>query len=89
MNVRWTPTAARDLEQVCDYIAQDRPEAAARTADALLAGLEALQQNPSLGRPGRLRGTRELIFSPYVVSYRIKSGAIEILSIIHGARRWT
>jgi plasmid stabilization system protein ParE len=27
MRVRWTTDAADDLERICDYIAEDRPEA--------------------------------------------------------------
>ncbi|HXP84117.1 MAG TPA: type II toxin-antitoxin system RelE/ParE family toxin [Bryobacteraceae bacterium] len=88
MNLRWTPTAALDLEQVHEYIARDSPEAAGRTVDAILKGIDALLQNPLMGRVGRLGRTRELVFSPFVGSYRVKSGSLEILSIIHGARRW-
>ncbi len=45
---------------------------------------------PSLGRPGRISGTRELVIrgTPYVVPYRIKGPDIEILRVYHGARRW-
>lgn len=49
------------------------------------AGLTA---NPSLGRPGRVDGTRELIVAhaPYIVAYRIHENEIQILAIIHAAR---
>jgi plasmid stabilization system protein ParE len=30
MRVRWTTDAADDLERICDYIAQNRPESAQR-----------------------------------------------------------
>jgi hypothetical protein len=33
MRVRWTTDAADDLEQICDYIARDRPGVAHRVAD--------------------------------------------------------
>jgi toxin ParE1/3/4 len=88
MNLRWTPTAGRDLEQVYEYIARDNSAAASRTVDAMLSAIDALQQNPLLGRSGRLARTRELILSPYVVSYRARLGVIEILSVIHRSRRW-
>ena len=41
-----------------------------------------------MGRPGFVKGTRELIVSPYVVVYRIRDGMIEIASVMHGQRRW-
>ena len=40
------------------------------------------------GRLGREEGTCELVLSrlPYIVAYRIKEQAIEVLHIFHGAR---
>jgi toxin ParE1/3/4 len=45
---------------------------------------------PQLGRPGRVKGTRELIISgsPFIAVYRVKKTRIEILRILHWARRW-
>ena len=45
---------------------------------------------PHRGRPGRWPGTRELIIpgTPYIVPYRVKGDLVEILRILHGARRW-
>jgi plasmid stabilization system protein ParE len=34
MRVRWTTDAADDLERICDYIAESRPESARRVAQA-------------------------------------------------------
>ena len=43
---------------------------------------------PNLGRLGREEGTRELVCSPlpYIVVYRLKHSAIQILHIWHGAQ---
>ena len=93
MTIRWTPTAARDLEYVRDYIAQDSVDAAIAaveraTVERILAGIEALSRHPQLGRGGRVPGTRELVMPPYVAVYRVAKGAVEIHSILHSARRW-
>jgi toxin ParE1/3/4 len=88
MTVRWTPTAARDLEQLYEYITHDNDAAATRTVDSILAGIDALERHPLAGRQGRVKGTRELVCSPYVVAYRLKRSAVEVLAIIHGSRRW-
>jgi len=32
-------------------------------------------------------GTRELVFLPYIIPYRVRGDAIEILRIFHGAQR--
>ena len=36
MRVRWTTDAADDLERICDYIADSRPEAARRVAQSVV-----------------------------------------------------
>jgi toxin ParE1/3/4 len=49
-----------------------------------------LPDNPRMGRPGRVPGTRELVIgqTPYIVPYRLQRGVIQILRVFHGARRW-
>ena len=44
----------------------------------------------ALGRPGRVEGTRELVVpdTPYLVPYRGRGHAVEILRVFHGARKW-
>lgn len=88
MTVRWTRTALRDLESLYAYVSIDNREAATDVVEALLAGIEALKKHPAMGRKGRVAGTRELVLPPYVVAYRLQKTVIQILSIIHGARRW-
>ena len=46
--------------------------------------------HPYLGRPGRITGTRELVFSGtfYLAAYRIEADVVVILAVIHGAQRW-
>jgi toxin ParE1/3/4 len=88
MTVRWTPTALRDIEYLHAYIAEENTAAATATVDRIAAGIQALTRHPEMGRKGRVAGTRELVVLPYVVAYRHKSTAIEILAVIHGARKW-
>jgi toxin ParE1/3/4 len=49
-----------------------------------------LKTMPYRGRPGHWSGTRELPLTPlpYVVVYSVKSEAVEILHIYHGAQDW-
>jgi len=60
MRVRWTTDAADDLERICDYIAQDRPDSARRVAQSLVEHIDSLETFPRLGRVGRVYGTREI-----------------------------
>ncbi len=43
-----------------------------------------------MGRAGRVPGTRELLIpgTPYIIPYRVRAGAVEILRVFHAARRW-
>ena len=90
MSVRWTRPALRDLEEIGDYIARDKPEAAARLVTKILDHAQALSEHPMKGRPGRAPQTRELVITgtPFVVPYRLRGNDVEILAVFHGARRW-
>ena len=90
MHVKWLRGALRNLHQAVDYIARDNPVAASHVAEALWDASVRLGQHPHMGRPGRLKGTRELIVPrlPYVIRYRIKADAVEILRIHPLAQRW-
>jgi len=52
--------------------------------------VDQLSLYPFLGRSGRVAGTRELIVAgtPFIVPYRIRDDVVEILSVLHAARRW-
>ena len=90
MNVFWLKTAIRTRFQQLDYIAQDNPAAAVRLDEAIERHTDLLAQYPSMGREGRVNGTRELVVprSPFIVVYRVKRKRIEILRILHGAQQW-
>lgn len=88
MIIRWTPTALRDLESLHEYVAEDSLPAAAATVERILSGIEALSRHPDMGRKGRVPGTRELMITPYILAYRTKGTALEVVAIIHAARRW-
>jgi toxin ParE1/3/4 len=90
MHVRWTTDAADDLERICDYIAESRPESARRVAQSVIERLGTLETFPHLGRPGRVEGTREVVFPPlpFVAISEVRDEQIIVLRILHGAQRW-
>ena len=86
---RWTTEAADQLEGIDKYIQEASPEAAHKTARAILDRVESLKRSPRLGRPGEdVEGTRELHSPPYLIVYRLKDDVAEILYIWHGAQDW-
>ena len=90
MRVRWTTDAADDLERICDYISEDRPDSARRVAQSVIERIGTLETFPNLGRVGRVQGTREIAFPPlpFVAIYEVREEQIVILRILHGAQRW-
>lgn len=91
MKLKYTRRAKTDLSEIFDYVAQDNVHAAARIIAKIRNSLAGLTTNPSLGRQGRIDGTRELVVVhvPYIVVHRIHENEIQILAIIHTARLWT
>lgn len=90
MRLRWTRLALEDLNYAFEYVAAENPSAACAIIGRIEAAVNALRAYPDLGRPGRIEGTRELVIAgtPFLILYRIAKGRIEVLAVIHGARRW-
>jgi toxin ParE1/3/4 len=88
MRIRWTVAAANDLEHIWEYLRLHHPQFASSTIRQIYGEIRLLASAPRLGRIGREDGTRELVISglPYIVVYRAKDGAIELLHIFHGAQ---
>ena len=90
MRVRWLRNALANLNAEAEYIARDNPAAASRVVEAITSAVAGLAEYPAQGRVGRVPGTRELVISgtPYVVPYRVREDSVQVLRVIHGARRW-
>jgi toxin ParE1/3/4 len=90
IQIEWTPLAESEAREIHRYIAEDSVAAADRQLDLLLESIQGLSRFPAKGRTGRVHGTRELVVpgTPYIVVYRLIDTTIQILSILHGARRW-
>jgi toxin ParE1/3/4 len=89
MQVRWLRTALRNIDDEAAYIAADDPAAARIVVRRVPQAVDQLAEQPSLGRPGRVPGTRELVVAGtrYLVPYRVRRDTIEILRIFHTSRR--
>lgn len=90
MRLDWTGPAESDLLDILDHIAEDDPGAALATIDRIEGAALRLAEFPRSGREGSVTGTRELPIPglPFVLIYRIQDSAVEILRVLHGARRW-
>ncbi len=87
--VIFASAALRDLERLREFLEPKSPEVAARAANAILLGIQALKEQPAIGRPvddlpGEFRDWFiEFGDSGYVTRYHIDDGAVVILAIRH------
>ena len=89
MRIVWRPIAAADLDTIVDHITKENPLAAIELGDTIMRRVAELARQPRLYRTGRVRGTREMVVHPnYLVVYRIKRDAIEIVRVLHAARQY-
>jgi plasmid stabilization system protein ParE len=57
MRIRWTVPAARDLEDIKNYLDEHYPHFAEPTVRTIYQRIRSLRTAPSRGRPGHCRGT--------------------------------
>lgn len=90
--IRWTERAIADLEEIGDYIARNKPSAAAGWVQELIAGAERAALLPFGGRrvPELARDDiREVRKPTYRVVYRVTSARIEVLTVFEGHRQFS
>jgi len=90
MELRWTEEAADDLEGITNYLFANAPGRAEGIVRLLYDAPFGLLTFPYRGRPGKTRGTRELVIAglPYIVVYKVTGSVIHVVRILHGAQQW-
>lgn len=86
----WTPSSARDLRRLYDFLEPKDPKAAIRAIKTIRQRLSLLARHPELGRPADefLPERRELVIdfgqSSYVALYQFQGDQLLVLSVRHG-----
>jgi len=90
VNISWSPEARTDLREMVLYLTDKNPYAAKALYERIETAATELIENPYIGRPGRVPGTRELVITntSYILPYQIRQNRLEILRVYHGARKW-
>ncbi len=91
MSVNWKPAATAELvEYVVDYANRYDSLTAYRVFDEVRDRAEILADQPHLGRPGRIHGTREFVVTgtPFILVYTQDEAGVEILRVLHGRQQW-
>ena len=91
--VRLTDDAARDLEEIYDYVARhDTPGKAAHVLEQIEKAFARLSESPERGAYPKellalgIREYREIFFKPYRIIYRVLGKAVYVLLIADGRR---
>lgn len=92
-SVLLTDDAARDLDEICDYIDRhDVPGKADYVPEQIEKVFSSLSENPRRGVfPGELLSIgiseyREIFFKPYRIIYRIMEKKVVVLLVVDGRR---
>ncbi len=90
--VIWAKSAVKDLEEIIDYIAQDRPLTARKLLFQIKERVNTLASSPARGRyipelkKEGILNYRELIIRPWRIMYRVSEKSVYILAIIDSRR---
>ncbi|WP_151192713.1 type II toxin-antitoxin system RelE/ParE family toxin [Cysteiniphilum sp. JM-1] len=89
VKIQWHELARADLFAILNYISNDNPDAAQQLKDEVDFKISHLIKFPKIGRPGRVKRTRELIvWANYIVVYQENQHMIKILRLLHAAQQW-
>jgi len=90
MKIEWAERAKANLWELHEHIAIDSPENADRFIEKIFDSVEALADQPKMGRQvpeaDNRDDVRELIFQNYRIIYLIKSKCVYIVNVVHGSR---
>jgi plasmid stabilization system protein ParE len=92
LKIKWSPRAASNLEDICQFIAQDSEYYAILFAKRIMGVIKNIPRFPKSGRAVpeyEDKNLREKIYGNYRIVYRLKEEFIEIVSISHGAKPLT
>lgn len=84
----FAPSARQDLLDIFDYIARDKPTAAANWIDKIEEKCKLIATSPGFGerRPEYGADIRSSVVGRYVIFYRPDKDGIEVVRVIAGDR---
>lgn len=92
-SVQLTDDAARDLEDICNYVeSHDTPGRAEHVLERIEEAFESLSAHPHRGNYPKellevgIREYREVLFKPYRVIYQVMESNVYVLLIADGRR---
>ena len=77
------------IRRESEYLRDRRSGAVERFIDAIDRAAQQLSEYPMSGPPGLIPDTRRLAVGPYILSYRVRRGVVEVFAVRHGRQRDT
>ena len=90
VQIIWTEPALTDLNEIAEYIALDKLNAATRLVQRIFLKTDQLERLPELGRkPPELKKTRyrEIVVDPCRIFYRIEEEKLYVVYIMRSERK--
>lgn len=86
--IKISVTAAEDLKDIWDYVAEHNEDAAGKIIKEIKNKLFLLRDNPFIGREQNqfLLGLRSFVFKNYFIFYLTLDDEIDILRVLHSSR---
>ena len=87
--IRWSPEAVEDIEEIAGYIEKDSPLYAQAVAEQIITASRQLNQFPLRGRMVPELGDeayRECFIYSYRMIYHVQGQRVLIVAVIHGRR---
>ena len=89
MKYRISRAADKDIERICDHIANDNPDAADRLDGKIHRAIQLLAKFPGMGHTRSDVKDKRYLFraiGKYVVAYRVEKKEVVVVRVVHGAR---
>lgn len=90
MLIKWAESAHRDLAAILRYFIEiQEKDVGQHLVKRLFATVDILAEFPNSGRPGQVKGTRELVIpdQSYILVYKV-TDHVEIARVLHSRQRW-
>jgi toxin ParE1/3/4 len=86
-----SPSAARDLEAIGEYIARDNPTGAVSFIREIKRQFRAIARRPAAfpARDDLAAGIRMAVHGKYLILFRVVEKTVRVERVIHGARNLT
>ena len=91
MNYRISRQADADIDLICDYIAQNNPDAADRIDDQIHDAIQRLARFPGMGHTRSEVTDKRYLFwavGKHVIAYRVEGEELVVVRVLHGARNF-